>query len=427
MKRYPLGMPAWVYWVIVTLAAILIGSIPAVGPWLVIAGLIAAFVYFYASVKPEPKRSGEERRSRSEQVPHNGNQVIPPRPPAPTQSAPAPSAREIVTPEREEASAVTPAAPTARRATRAGRGQVSTSATKYALVGWDSWPSVEVAGEFARIDALWRAIGQRPRIDEEIVIDAIAAELLPEPTNPHDSNAVMVIINGQHVGYLEREQAAEYHAPLADLVAAGVSPSTRARIWTTQRRDWDGSKAKGRARITLALNAPGMLAPTNNPPEAPYSLLPWARAVQVSGEENHLDVIGEHLQNGESLAIGTIVEERTSPARAEPKAYIEVRIDGERVGQMTPSMSENFLPAVRHLAEQGQVAAVWLKIKGSMIAAQITVQAQKAHELPDNWFERPATIPPLRPRPARSENTPDAAADVGEIRAHARNEPMWDE
>ncbi|WP_156759578.1 HIRAN domain-containing protein [Microbacterium karelineae] len=405
MKRYPLGMPAWLFWILTVITASLLGSIPAAGPWLIWIVIVAAFVYFFALVKPEPNR-----RSSS-----TAGQELPP-PGAVTLGAPAPAA-PIAADMHAPTSATSKRSPRQRKA----RPQMS-----YELMGSDGWPSVEVAGEFARIDALWRAIGRRPRVDEEIELESVAAELLPEPTNKYDSNAVMVLINGEHVGYLERENAADYHEPLAQLVAAGVAPVTRARVWTTQRETWDTGKVKGHARITLALNPPGMLAPTNNPPESPYSLLPWGRAVQVSGEENHLDVIGEYLASSESLAIGTLVEERTTPARAEPKAYVEVRIDGEQVGQMTPSMSENFLPTIRHLADQGQATAAWLKVKGSLIAAQITVHAEKAHELSDDWFERPSTTPPLHPRRAQPATT-DAAEDVEDVRVNAREEPMWGE
>lgn len=34
------------------------------------------------------------------------------------------------------------------------------------------------------------------------------AELVPEPTNPHDPHAIMVTINGACVGYLSRQDAA---------------------------------------------------------------------------------------------------------------------------------------------------------------------------------------------------------------------------
>ena len=41
-----------------------------------------------------------------------------------------------------------------------------------------------------------------------------AAELVPEPTNRQDANAVKVIIHGVHVGYLEAWQAGDWQPVL---------------------------------------------------------------------------------------------------------------------------------------------------------------------------------------------------------------------
>src|SRR5262245_47496349 len=71
--------------------------------------------------------------------------------------------------------------------------------------------------EGARQDALWAlcggSLGQQIRC-------AVVAVLLPEPDNPHDPNAIAVLIEGRHVGYLPREIAAAYVAPLGGLMAA---------------------------------------------------------------------------------------------------------------------------------------------------------------------------------------------------------------
>jgi hypothetical protein len=46
------------------------------------------------------------------------------------------------------------------------------------------------------------------------------AELVPEPTNRHDPNAVKVIIHGVHVGYLEAWQAEEWQPLLRRMATA---------------------------------------------------------------------------------------------------------------------------------------------------------------------------------------------------------------
>lgn len=46
---------------------------------------------------------------------------------------------------------------------------------------------------------------------EDVQFDCLAY-LLPEPDNPHDPNAVKVMVEGQHVAYLSRGDALDYRA-----------------------------------------------------------------------------------------------------------------------------------------------------------------------------------------------------------------------
>lgn len=269
----------------------------------------------------------------------------------------------------------------------------------YLLLGADGYPSTEVAGEFARMDSIHKAIGRKPKRDEEIERTDLIAALVPEPTNPHDKNAVMVQINGQHVGYLEKEVAARYVSVISDVWDSGHVAVTGARIWASARESWDSSrKLKYVARVSIALNEPHLVVPMNEPPTGAYSILPWGPALQLTGEEQHQDVLSEYITDvGDGIALGTLAVIEGGTVRA-PKVLIEIRLDGERVGQLTPASSQHFLPTVRHLESQGLQAAAWIRVKGSVIAAQATIQAAKAHELPADWFAEPRTVLVLKPR-----------------------------
>jgi hypothetical protein len=70
---------------------------------------------------------------------------------------------------------------------------------------------------------------------------------VPEPWNPHDSNAVAVVVGDQHVGYLPAELAADYAVPLGRLVARGVLATGTGRIWALS----DGGVV--RARVTVLI------------------------------------------------------------------------------------------------------------------------------------------------------------------------------
>lgn len=56
--------------------------------------------------------------------------------------------------------------------------------------------------------------------DSEDVSHDCFAELIPEPTNDHDPNAIMVCIEGQRVGYLSRSNAKRYRAAIVAMVEA---------------------------------------------------------------------------------------------------------------------------------------------------------------------------------------------------------------
>lgn len=79
----------------------------------------------------------------------------------------------------------------------------------------DSEERVNVVGESHYQPAIRAACGWKP--DEDTLFECMA-ELVPEPTNPHDENAIMVKIDGRQVGYLSREDARE----LGPAIAAGI-------------------------------------------------------------------------------------------------------------------------------------------------------------------------------------------------------------
>jgi hypothetical protein len=63
---------------------------------------------------------------------------------------------------------------------------------------------VDVVGESHYQPAIRSACDWKPDTD---TLFHCLAELVPEPTNPHDPHAIMVTINGACVGYLSRQDA----------------------------------------------------------------------------------------------------------------------------------------------------------------------------------------------------------------------------
>jgi hypothetical protein len=86
------------------------------------------------------------------------------------------------------------------------------------------------------------------------------------------------------------------------------------------------------------------------------------------------------------------------PSQARAKPHVEVRIDNERIGQLTPQTSQRFLPMIKHLESRGLVTACWGDITGSAVAAEVRIDGVKANEAtPELLDGPPITVPTLVP------------------------------
>jgi hypothetical protein len=81
--------------------------------------------------------------------------------------------------------------------------------------------TLEVVGESHYQDDLWHLAGG---FSVDRIRCAVTAVLVPEPRNPHDRNAVKVLVDGRLVGYLSREDAAAYLPGLQRLRATHNCP-----------------------------------------------------------------------------------------------------------------------------------------------------------------------------------------------------------
>jgi hypothetical protein len=267
----------------------------------------------------------------------------------------------------------------------------------YTLPGSNNYPSTEVVGESWREKQIAAAIGGRPRLDKEVEM-TLPAVLVPEPDNPYDPNAISVRVRGHVVGYLSKEDAVRYRDPIHRIVASGHEATTTARIWAVVRNSYENQgPARFFSSVRVALSEPHLLVPSNGRPMSAHSVLPWGGAVQVLGEEDHFDVLFNHVpKEGHGLAIVTLHKDVQKLKNGTEKPYLEVRMDGERIGQLSPTTSAHFLPVVNHLEESGLHPAAWATVKGSSLAAQVTVQAAKATEVSDEWLHgSPAEFPAL--------------------------------
>jgi HIRAN domain len=113
-----------------------------------------------------------------------------------------------------------------------------------ALVSWlqvpalNPGPPIDIAGESHYQDALEQVGGGRNAFG--VRNQLITVELVREPANPYDPNAVKIQADGHHLGYLPREDAPRFHAVIDRLTAKNRPATCRARLtggWDRGRHD----------------------------------------------------------------------------------------------------------------------------------------------------------------------------------------------
>ncbi|MEN3265383.1 hypothetical protein, partial [Pseudonocardia sp.] len=164
-----------------------------------------------------------------------------------------------------------------------------------------------------------------------------------------------------------------------------------ARIWAADYEDWDAERdttvTRFSAGVHLALDEPHLLLPVNAAPAEPHVMLPHGSTMQVHDTAPHLDRLATiPALNGERWVHATLHHVTEQLPRSK-RDVVEVRIDGERVGKLTPKMSGDVLPAVRFLTDRGRVATARMLVSGNRAAVTVTLYVVRAHQLDDRWFD----------------------------------------
>ncbi|MGB7963714.1 MAG: HIRAN domain-containing protein [Propionicimonas sp.] len=296
------------------------------------------------------------------------------------------------------------------------------------------WANAEVAGASFHEEGI-RKLFPKPFGSGSRELTTRAA-LVPEPSNKHDRNAVMVVAGGQHVGYLAKEVAPYYQPIIERLRQRGFRAVTDCTIYAYEREDWLGTDRRGRdltkrvlsATVRIVLDEWWMCVPANLPPNPPHVQLPQGSALQARKEENHQASLRPLLRpEGEAWAYATLHVVSDLSTRT-PKDLVELRIDGQRVGELTPMMSSEYIPIIRQLEEVGRCTAARVIVKGNHMKADVVLYAAKTGQLDAQWIAanvpkglaigRQQTVlssvvpgvrvvhPPIPPKPSRIQFNP---------------------
>ena len=129
-------------------------------------------------------------------------------------------------------------------------------------------------------------------------------------------------------------------------------------------------------------------------------MLPYGAALQARKEEDHQDVLRRYVnRHGECWVYGTLHSITEQTARTS-RDLVEIRIDGQRVGELTPAMSAEFVPIINQLAERDRATGARLIVKGNQVKADVVLHAKKSNQLDDAWLaahvQRPSNLAGIR-------------------------------
>lgn len=290
------------------------------------------------------------------------------------------------------------------------------------LWGQRGWHGQEVVGESNYTKEIRKLFGRRLRQEGEEI--HLTAQLVPEPHNRHDPNAVSVRVNGMTVGYLPREDAELYAPVLTAIIEQGWFPQVSARVWGGDQTRYDYDR-RGRmveqtefvGSVRLDLAEPHLLAPMNPPPADVHALLPRGKAIQVTGEDEHMPTLMPLLSPAGEGWIHATLHEVVEPSARTAKTLVEVRVNGGTVGRLTPKMSSELLPAIRHLAERGVQAVARAILKGNSVKVDVVLYVARANEIPQEWLDSPPIQRLSRPVTAAAAVARSGVASQGDSSA----------
>ena len=192
---------------------------------------------------------------------------------------------------------------------------------------------IAVVGESHYQKALRRAVGGN-HSDAGLPVEA---SLVREPTNKYDRNAVRVDVDGETVGYIARDEAPLMQERLALLERQGRRPVCQARVF-------GGGPGKPSYGVVLqagyALN--GF---SNRMPTGAQVVLEASSMTTVTGEELHqptLELYAPRDRDALSYVFATLGLCDITKGKYKGQRTIEVRVDEQRVGQLTFAMAQRY-------------------------------------------------------------------------------------
>jgi hypothetical protein len=217
---------------------------------------------------------------------------------------------------------------------------------------------ISVVGESYYQQALRIAARGRAAGSDSASHIPVTAALIPEPENPWDKNAVRVdIVQGDRslkVGYLSSSLAEEYQHRFLDLRDRGLFGVCPARITGGGEGRYYG--------IYLHLVYPERYAVAVGDEDPEIARIEGSVAVlrdewscTVTKEEDHQGALRKHAPPDTSeyrQVVASLGFCEISSGKYKGQTAIEVRIEGQRVGQLTKAMTNRYHPVLNRVHER---------------------------------------------------------------------------
>lgn len=211
---------------------------------------------------------------------------------------------------------------------------------------------------------------------EGTVLRKVPALLVP---SLHPS-APAVTVHGYWVGNVMPGSGPSIAGMVSGLASNAHLLLVEANVWALNDRGTIRSNVRLRVPDSRELHAPGPM------PNGAHILLPRGSKVQVTGEEKYLNEVSVLLEGEPTQPAVATLHIAPPTTRRSVKERIEVRIYDEIVGQLTPYMSEHFLPLVKVCDEEGVTVACHAEVRGNQLKADVELDSVKAAELSDEWI-----------------------------------------
>lgn len=260
---------------------------------------------------------------------------------------------------------------------------------------------LEIVGEYYRQDAFHRLIAASMLDYSEDRYTVRGACLLSDDSsNPHDSNAIAVWFGGEHIGYLNRADARRYKPVIDRATHLGYTLSASCYIWVGVRSGFN-------PRVDIWLPEPGHALPANDiPSDAVF--LPTGTKIQVTKEEDHMDVLTKWTRKGKTAVPVMFTLKAIQDVRSRSVVdIVQVCVGDEPIGVLTKGMSEKIAPLVEYVEERAKTPVVSGEITGNSIKCEATLWCARANDVSEDWLQS------LGPKKVRVR--------------HERPEPMWDD